>query len=92
LQIIYRKFCKKGFRFSNTDYVTAHSKPGHIKTNKMKNNAIVKQLIFLLSCCSLASCQAIGDIFKAGVWSGVLLVAGIIALIIFIISRVAGKK
>lgn len=58
----------------------------------MKNNAIIKQLIFLMSCFSLASCQAIGAIFKAGVWSGVLLVVGIIALIIFIISKIAGKK
>jgi TRAP-type C4-dicarboxylate transport system permease large subunit len=34
-----------------------------------------------------SSCQAIGDIFKAGVWSGLLLVAAVIAIIIFIISR-----
>jgi hypothetical protein len=34
-----------------------------------------------------SSCQAIGDIFKAGVWSGLILVAVVIAVIIFIISR-----
>lgn len=36
---------------------------------------------------SFSSCQAIGDIFKAGVWSGLILVAVVIAVIIFIISR-----
>ena len=36
---------------------------------------------------SLSSCELIGDIFKAGVWTGLLLVAAVIALVIWIISR-----
>jgi len=40
----------------------------------------------------LSSCEAIGGIFKAGVWSGVILVVVVIAIIIFIISRLGGKK
>ena len=40
----------------------------------------------------LSSCQIIEGIFKAGVWVGILAVVGIIALIIFIISRVGGRK
>jgi hypothetical protein len=39
--------------------------------------------LFLAICMSLESCRVIGDIFKAGVWVGVLIVAGIIALVIF---------
>jgi hypothetical protein len=35
----------------------------------------------------LGSCQAIGDIFKAGVWVGVLIVVAVVALILFLISR-----
>jgi len=35
----------------------------------------------------LSSCELIGDIFKAGVWTGLLLVAVVIALVIWIISR-----
>jgi hypothetical protein len=58
----------------------------------MKNNTILKQVITLISFFSFSSCQAIGDIFKAGVWAGVLLVVAIVALVIFIISRVMGKK
>ena len=39
---------------------------------------------------SFSSCQVIGDIFKAGVWSGVIIVAVVVGVIIFIISKVAG--
>ena len=35
----------------------------------------------------LSSCEVIGGIFKAGVWVGVLIVVGIIALILFLIGR-----
>jgi hypothetical protein len=41
---------------------------------------------------SLSSCEVIGDIFKAGVWVGVLVVVAVIALIIFLISKVTGRK
>ena len=37
------------------------------------------------------SCAAIAGIFKAGVWVGVLLVVGVIALIVFLVSRGSGK-
>jgi len=41
---------------------------------------------------SLSSCELVGDIFKAGVWVGVLIVVAIIGLIIYLVSRVSGKK
>lgn len=43
--------------------------------------------VLITSMFFLSSCQAIGDIFKAGVWTGLLLVAAVIAVIIFIITR-----
>jgi len=43
--------------------------------------------ILALLMVSLSSCELIGDIFKAGVWTGLLLVAAIIAIVIWIISR-----
>ena len=58
----------------------------------MKKNGIVNLAVLLLLTAGLSSCEAIAGIFKAGVWSGVLLVVGVIALIIFIISRLGGKK
>lgn len=42
--------------------------------------------ILLLSFC-LQSCSVIEGIFKAGVWVGILLVAGILFVIIYLFSR-----
>jgi TRAP-type C4-dicarboxylate transport system permease large subunit len=58
----------------------------------MRKNLFLSRLVIVLLGLYTSSCEAIGGIFKAGVWSGVLLVVGVIALIIFIISRVGGKK
>jgi hypothetical protein len=41
---------------------------------------------------SLSGCELAGDIFKAGVWVGVLVVVAIVGLIIYLISRLSGKK
>ena len=40
----------------------------------------------------VSSCAAIEGIFKAGVWTGIFFVAGIIALVIFIVMKLGGKK
>ncbi|HUQ67145.1 MAG TPA: hypothetical protein VM101_13370 [Flavitalea sp.] len=44
-------------------------------------------IILALLMFSLSSCEAIGDIFKAGIWTGLLLVAAVIAIVIWLISR-----
>lgn len=41
---------------------------------------------------SLSSCEVIGGIFKAGVWTGILIVAVVVGLLIWIIARMSGKK
>lgn len=46
-------------------------------------------VIFLLSF-SLMSCEIIGDIFKTGVWTGVILVVGIIAVVIWLLAKAFG--
>ena len=56
----------------------------------MKNSLYV--LMFILISMSLTSCQLVGDIFKAGFWVGILAVAAVIGLIIFLISKLSGKK
>ena len=48
-------------------------------------NSLYAALAFIMV--TLSSCELVGDIFKAGVWVGVLIVVGIIALIIFLISK-----
>lgn len=57
--------------------------------NSMKN-LIYPVLFFAMA--SLSGCELVGDIFKAGVWVGVLVVVGIIALIIFLVSKLTGKR
>ncbi|GEM_PF-287643 len=44
-------------------------------------------LFLLISLFSVTSCELIGDIFKAGVWTGVIIIALIVALLIYIFSR-----
>ena len=39
-----------------------------------------------------SSCQAIGDIFKAGVWVGVIIVVGVVGLIIWLVTRGSNKN
>ena len=46
-------------------------------------------LAFLLA--MFSGCTVIGDIFKAGVWSGIIIVVLIIAVVIFVISKM-GKR
>lgn len=38
------------------------------------------------------SCQVIGNIFKAGIGVGIFIVFAVIAVIIFIMSKLNGKK
>jgi uncharacterized membrane protein YkvI len=45
-------------------------------------------VILIASIVTLAGCELAGDIFQAGVWVGALLVVGIIALIIWMVSKV----
>lgn len=56
--------------------------------SKLKNSFIVVALFLALS---LSSCQAIGEIFKAGVWVGVIAVVIVVVLIFWLIGK-AGKK
>ena len=48
-------------------------------------------LIALLTT-TLSSCSVIGDIFKAGVWSGIIIVVVVLALIIWLVSKIFGGR
>jgi hypothetical protein len=41
----------------------------------------------LLSLLSLTSCEAVETIFKAGMWWGIILVVGVIAVVLWLFSR-----
>ncbi|MFN7116448.1 MAG: hypothetical protein ACK4TA_06580 [Saprospiraceae bacterium] len=51
------------------------------------NRSIPFALLTLLAF-SVASCEVVGDIFEAGVWSGVILVVGGILLLVFLFTRI----
>ncbi|MGV8915927.1 MAG: phosphatidate cytidylyltransferase [Kaistella sp.] len=44
----------------------------------------------MIAMLTLTSCDAIGTIFQAGMWWGFILVGGVIAVIIWLLTR--GKK
>jgi len=39
---------------------------------------------------TLSSCQLAGDIFKAGMWTGILVIVAIVALVVFLIGKMMG--
>ena len=57
--------------------------------HKIKNN-IMKTLAWLLPLAlltvTLSGCSAIGDIFKAGIWVGIIVVVAVVAIIAFLIK------
>lgn len=60
------------------------------KHTYMKKQIIVGSL--LSSLLFLTSCKAIGAIFKAGMWWGIILVVLVIAVIIWIFGKIMGGK
>lgn len=52
----------------------------------MRHNSLILTLMFALLL-SLTSCEVIGDIFEAGIWTGLIIVVVVIALIIWLINR-----
>jgi hypothetical protein len=54
----------------------------------MKKLGIYSLFALLLS---LGGCQLAAGIFKAGVWVGIIVVVGIVALVIFLIGKAGGK-
>lgn len=53
----------------------------------MKNNYAGFTILIALAT-TLTSCEMIGGIFKAGMWVGVIIVVAIIALVLWLISKV----
>lgn len=54
----------------------------------MKRTSLIALMITMVTL--LSSCEVIGGIFKAGVWSGIIMVVVVIALIIWLISKFTG--
>ncbi|KRT16978.1 hypothetical protein ASU31_04660 [Pedobacter ginsenosidimutans] len=43
-------------------------------------------------CTTLSSCELVEGIFKAGVWVGVIVVVVVVALLIWILSKIFGGR
>jgi len=56
------------------------------KINMTKQSSI--WMLALMVALSFTSCEAIGSIFKAGMWAGIIIVIIVVALIIWIIRKV----
>ncbi len=48
--------------------------------------------LIALICTVLSSCELVEGIFKAGVWTGIIVVVLVVALVIWLISKVFGGK
>nr|WP_294938494.1 hypothetical protein [uncultured Flavobacterium sp.] len=55
-------------------------------------NKVRNLLVLLVVMLTLTSCELIEGIFKAGVGVGIFIVLAIIAIVIFFISKMGGKK
>lgn len=49
-------------------------------------------MLVALLATTLTSCELVEGIFKAGIWTGVIIVVIILALVIWLISKVFGGK
>ena len=54
----------------------------------MKNSSFLITFLMII----LSGCQAIGDVFKAGVWSGIAIVVLIVAVVIYFITKGSKKE
>jgi hypothetical protein len=50
-----------------------------------------KLILLLLLTSFVSACEAIGTIFEAGVWVGVIMVVAVIALVAFIATKVRSR-
>ena len=60
--------------------------------DKIMQKKLTKILMLLVVLVSFTSCSIIEGIFKAGVGVGIFLVVAVIAIIIFIISKIFSRK
>jgi predicted lysophospholipase L1 biosynthesis ABC-type transport system permease subunit len=58
----------------------------------MKNIQAFLSLAFILLLVTMSSCEVIGDIFQAGMWFAVIVIAIVILLILWIVRKLRGPR
>lgn len=67
----------------NTTHIFTHN----LKTFTMNKLSISIAALLVILVSTLASCEAVGSIFKAGIWTGVIGIALVVFLILYLIGR-----
>ena len=57
------------------------------KVKDTMRHSPILSITLVISIVSLAGCEIAGDIFKAGVWVGAILVIGIMGLVIWMLTK-----
>ena len=63
-----------------------------LKLNTIAMKRHLPLMLVALLATTLTSCELVEGIFKAGMWTGVIVVVIILALVIWLISKVFGGK
>jgi Rrf2 family protein len=75
-------------QISFSDVIEAIEGPIAVKrTNRNRRMPMNLFVLLFLSAVALTGCEAIGDIFKAGVWVGVLLVLLVIGIVVWLLTK-----
>jgi hypothetical protein len=53
----------------------------------MKNIRVYYSILFVLLAVSLSSCEFIGDVFKAGMWSALIIIVLIVLLVTWLFRK-----
>ena len=53
----------------------------------MKNIRLYLPILFVFMALTMSSCEIIGDIFKAGMWTALIIIVLIVALVGWLFSR-----
>lgn len=55
-------------------------------------NRYIPLIAIMLLSTTLSSCELVEGIFKAGVWTGVIAIIVVLVLVIWLISKIFGKR
>ncbi|MGV3502310.1 MAG: hypothetical protein ACO1O1_01270 [Adhaeribacter sp.] len=58
----------------------------------MKNMQAFFSLVAILLLVTMSSCEVIGDIFQAGMWFAVIIIAIVVIVILWIIRKLRGPR
>ena len=64
--------------------------PGFLTSKKMKNIRVYLMTLLVLLTLTLSSCELVGDIFEAGMWTAVIIIVVVVLLIGWLLRKFRG--